>query len=192
MKFLEISILLLIIQNSFQDDCTYKDGKCTKAQNATFENDEKICDLNPTNDGCILRNVECKDFTSSALFCSSAKLPRKHKICFYDSDRTPSCYEEFEECFFVKEQNNCNGYSPNKLTKCVWDASSGECKVTTCEATDKNNCGSYTPVDTSMECSLDGATNICKEISRPNNNALQLKFSLFLFISLILLNYDII
>ena len=191
MKFLEISIILLIIKTSFQDDCTYNDGVCTKEAGASFEDNEKICDLNPAHNGCILRNVECKDFTS-LVFCSGAKLPRKHKMCFFDSDHTPNCYEEFEDCFFIHQQNDCNGYSPNKLTKCVWDAANEECKETTCETTDQNNCGSYTPVDTSMQCSLDGTTNTCKEISNPNNNALQLKFSLLLFISLILLNYNII
>ena len=191
MKFLEISIFLLIIKTSFQDDCSFEGGECKKADGATFDEKEKVCVLNPAKDGCIFRNAKCEDF-DTFISCSGIKLSNKHKKCFYNSDRAPKCYEEFEECFDVKEQNDCNGYSPNKLIKCVWDATSEECKETTCEKADINNCGSYTPVDSSMQCSLDGATNTCKEVSRPNNKALQLKFSLLLFISLILLNYDII
>ena len=191
MKYLEISIFLLIIQNSFQDDCTFEGGECKKATGATFDEKEKICALNSAKNGCFLKNAECEDFDSLA-FCSGVKLPRKHKMCFFNSDHNPKCYEEFEDCFFVREQNDCNGYSPNILIKCVWDTTAEECTETTCETTDINNCGSYIPVDSSMQCSLDGSTNTCKEVSKPNNKALQLKFSLFLFISLILLNFDII
>jgi len=191
MKFFEICIIMLIINSSFQDDCTFEDGACKKAEGATFEDNEKICVLNTAKNGCNLRNVECKDF-NSLVYCTGAKLNKKHKMCNFDSDRNPNCYEDNEYCSLVQEKNDCNGYSPDVLTKCVWDEDGGVCLETKCEETDKDNCGSYIPVDSSKQCTLDSTTDECKEVSKPNNKALYLKFSLMLFISLILLSYDII
>ena len=189
MKFFDITIFLLIINTSFQDDCIFQDGQCKNAEEPSFDVHEKICDLNITKDGCTIRNVKCDDF-DSAISCSGVKLSAKHKICLYNSEQTPKCYETFEECIDVSEQNNCNGYSPDSLTRCVWNTEMGSCTETKCESTDKNNCGSYIPVDTSMQCSLDETTNTCKEVSKPNKNnkSLYLKLSLLLFISLIILN----
>ena len=139
MKLFEITIILLIINSSFQEECTFSSGKCTKANDATFDDKEKICDLNSENNGCILRNVKCSDF-DSFVFCSGAKLASKHKKCLYDSEHTPECYEIFEECGDVKIQSDCNGYSPDSLTKCVWDAENEKCIETKCELAEKNNC----------------------------------------------------
>ena len=187
MKFFDITIFLLIVNTSFQDDCIFQDGQCKNANEPSFDVHEKICDLNLSKDGCTIRDVKCDDF-DSVISCSSAKLSVKHKKCSFNSEKTPKCYEAFEECENVSEQNNCNGYSPDSLTRCVWDIETRTCIETKCESTDKNNCGSYIPVDSSMQCSLDETANTCKEASKPNNKGLHLKLSLLLFISLIFLN----
>ena len=183
-KLYEIFIILIIVNFCLQDECTKQGETCIKATGATFNEKEKICVLNSGNDGCILRQAQCSDFTSF-VSCSGVILPSKHRICLF---KEHTCIEVNEECIDVNEKNDCVGYSPNSLIKCAWDDAEG-CFDTSCEDMEADKCESYIPVDSSKQCSLDSTTNNCKETSKPNNNnlAFQIKYSIILFISLIFL-----
>ena len=186
-------------------ECSYnaENQKCVeKAKEATCNfNDQdpksctsslpsKIkCELNGDETGCVAKNVECSDFEDNQSGCNDAIISDSNKKCEYDSSKAENkCSAVSKECSDFYNAQECNSHKPeNSLAKCVW---SNECKEKTCETTSTENCGSFTPNDSGMQCSLNQDKTKCEEISRSEdtkNEAENLKIFLSMIFLLILI-----
>ena len=182
-------------------ECSYnaENQKCVeKAKEATCNfNDQdpksctsslpsKIkCELNGDETGCVAKNVECSDFEDNQSGCNDAIISDSNKKCEYDSSKAENkCSAVSKECSDFYNAQECSSHKPeNSLAKCVW---SNECKEKTCETTSTENCGSFTPNDSGMQCSLNQDKTKCEEISRSENTKNEAE-NLKIFLSMIFL-----
>jgi len=180
-------------------ECSYNaENKCVeKAKEAKcdFNESTKLCTnslpskikcvLNGDENGCVSKNVECSDFENNQSDCNDAIISDSNKKCEYDSSKAENkCYAVSKECSDFYNEQECNSHKPeDELAKCVW---SNECKEKTCETTSTENCGSFTPNDSTKKCALSRDRTICEEISEEESGAEHLKTFLSMLFLLII------
>ena len=174
------------VEKEIEAKCEYDElvqtdeAKCT----STFSLKLK-CELNNDKNGCIEKNPDCIDFTENE--CDDVIFSDSNKKCKFDYE-SAQCSEDLKECSDFYNENQCISYKPqNALAKCVW---SKECKEKTCKTTSTENCGSFTPNDSSKQCSLNEDKTECEEIRKSeeeSNGAKSLRLLLSIISLLIIL-----